>query len=147
MRSRATTLAAVLGLALTGLFLLLSIAAVIGVSIAGDLPAINGGPSPRAIFYALALVVIGVCIWTGTIGLKLLQLKSWARIAGIVTFGGFVFLSMTSLVSPRGREGAAGFLLTLLVTILDLAIVILLLSPAAARDFAMSQPPDVPPES
>ena len=146
-RSRATTIAAVLGLALTALFLLLSIAAIVGVSIAQDLPTIDNGPSPRAVFYVLSLVVIGVCVWTGTIGLKLLQLRSWARIAGIVTFGGFVVLSLSSLVNPRGREWGAGFFLTLLVTLLDIAIVLLLMSREAASDFATAQAPDVPPES
>lgn len=147
MRSRATTIAAVLDLALTGLFLLLAIAAIIGVSTANDLPTIDNGPSPKVLFYVLALVVIGVCVWTGTIGLKLLQLRSWARIAGIVTFGGFVVLSLSSLVNPRGREWGAGFLLTLLVTVLDIAIVVLLMSRDAASDFAAAQSPDVPPES
>jgi hypothetical protein len=146
-RSRATTIAAVLDLALTALFLLLSIAAIVGVSITKDLPTIEGGRSPRVLFYVLALVVIGVCVWTGTIGVKLLQLRSWARIAGIVTFGGFVVLSLSSLVDPRGREWGAGFLMTLLVTMVDIAIVVLLISPESARDFTAAQPPEVLPES
>ena len=147
LRSRATTLAAVLDLVLTGLFLLLAIAAIVGVSIAGDVPTLRGGPSARTVFYALGLVVVGVCIWTGTIGIKLLQLRSWARIAGIVTFGGFVLLSATSLVSPRGRDAGAGLFLSVLVTIIDITIVVLLLSSAAARDFATAEPPDTPPDS
>ncbi len=147
MRSRATTIAAILDLALTALFLLLAVAAIIGVSTADDLPTIDNGRSPKMLFYVLGLVVIGVCVWTGTIGVKLLQLRSWARIAGIVTFGGFVVLSLSSLVNPRARDSGAGFLLSLLVTILDIAIVVLLISPESARDFTAAQLPEVPPES
>ncbi len=141
VRSRATTIAAVLDLLLTALFLLLAIALIVGASTARDLP-IPGAASARNVFYFLGLVVIGVCVWTATIGIKLLQLKSWARIAGIVTFGGFVLLSLTSMFGPRGEEGDAGVFLTALVTAVDAAIVVLLLSRSSARDFA-AQPEDL----
>lgn len=144
MRSRATTLAAVLDLTITALFFLLSIAALVGISLTGNLPSIEGEASARSVFIVLGLVVVGVCIWTATIGIKLLQVRSWARIAGIVTFGGFVLLSLTSLVGPRPGGGGAGLLLTALVTVGDAAIVMLLLTPAAARDFAAAQPPEDP---
>lgn len=142
MRSKATTLAAILDLFITALFFLLAVAAVIGVSVTRNFPSIEGGPSARTVFYVAALVIIGVCIWTGTIGLKLLQLRSWARVAGIVTFGGFVLLSLTSFFAPRGPGGASGLLLTSFVTACDAAIVVALLTPSAARDFAGAQPPD-----
>lgn len=131
-RSTATTVAAVLIFFVTGIFALLAVAALVSAAVSGGLPQIEGA---RVVIFVFGSIVLGVCAWTATVGVKVLQLKSWARVAAVVTFGGFVLMSLTTLFSGQEAVPAASKFLSAVVTAMDAAVVVLLLTPSAGGDF------------
>ena len=134
-RSTATTVAAVLTFFVTGIFALLAVAALVSAAVSGGLPQIEGAGSARVAIFVFGSVVLGVCVWTATVGVKVLQLKSWARVAAVVTFGGFVLMSVTTLFSGQASAPVASKFLSAVVTAIDAAVVVLLLTPSAGGDF------------
>lgn len=134
-RSTATTVAAVLIFFVTGIFALLAVAALVSAAVSGGLPQIEGAGSARVVIFVFGSIVLGVCVWTATVGVKVLQLKNWARVAAVVTFGGFVLMSLTTLFSGQEAVPAASKFLSAVVTAMDAAVVVLLLTPSAGGDF------------
>jgi len=134
-RSTATTVAAVFIFFVTGIFALLAIAALVSAAVSGGLPQIEGARSARVAIFVFGLVVLGVCVWTATVGVKVLQLKNWARVAAVVTFGGFVLMSVTTLFSGQEAVPVASKFLSAVVTAMNAAVVVLLLTPSAGGDF------------
>lgn len=134
-RSTATTVAAVLIFFVTGIFALLAVAALVSAAVSGGLPQIEGARSARVVIFVFGSIVLGVCAWTATVGVKVLQLKNWARVAAVVTFGGFVLMSVTTLFSGQEAVPVASKFLSAVVTAMDAAVVVLLLTPSAGGDF------------
>ena len=163
-RAGTTVAAAVLDFILSGLFGLFALIAVIGgAALAGgssdlgrEFPGFGGfiGAAGGAVM-TMGAVLLGVCVWAIVVGVKVLQRRTWARWAAVVTFSVFAVLSLISAASSDGptpsgfssAEAGSGAGVAVVLMLANAAIVVLLAVPSTSRDFDRARETEAWPSS